>query len=44
MKVPSSYPNSAWYTYFDRTCNYACMATEYIYWGVSSWVGALVGR
>jgi len=43
--IPSSgYSSSAWYTYDDGTCNYNCMATEYIYWGVSAWVGALVGR
>ena len=42
--IPSSYPSTAWYTYDDSTCNYNCMATEYFYWGVSAWVGALVGR
>jgi len=44
QRPPSKYPSSAWYTYDDRTCTYECMATEYIYWGVSAWVGALVGR
>ena len=42
--IPSSYPSSAWYTYNDSTCTYSCQATEYIYWGVTAWVGALVGR
>ena len=42
--IPSSYPSSAWYTYTDSTCTYVCQATEYIYWGVCSWVGALAGR
>ena len=42
--IPTTYPSSAWYTYYDSTCNYECMATEYIYWGVNAWVGALVGR
>merc|ERR1711988_1754412 len=42
--IPSSYPSTAWYTYNDSTCDYQCQAIEYIYWGVSAWVGALVGR
>jgi len=42
--IPTTYPSSAWYTYNDSTCNYKCMATEYIYWGVTAWVGALAGR
>jgi len=42
--IPSPYPSSAWYTYTDSTCAYECQATEYIYWGISAWVGALVGR
>ena len=44
MTVPDQYPSNAWYTYYDHTCDYSCMATEYIYWGVNAWVGALVGR
>ena len=44
MTVPDQYPSDAWYTYYDHTCDYSCMATEYIYWGVNAWVGALVGR
>ena len=43
-KIPKAYPKNAWYTYKDTTCAYPCMATEYIYWGVNAWVGALVGR
>lgn len=37
--VPSSYPNGAWYTYTDQTCEYDCMITEYIYWGLTSFLG-----
>ena len=44
MTIPNPYPSGAWYTYNDTTCNYTCMATEYIFWGVNAWVGALVGR
>jgi hypothetical protein len=32
MSVPSSYPEEAWYHYDDTTCDYGCMAIEYIYW------------
>jgi hypothetical protein len=38
--VPSSYPPGAWYTYDDKTCTYDCMITEYIYWGLTSILGA----
>jgi hypothetical protein len=40
MSVPSSYPDDAWYHYDDRTCNYNCMLVEYIYWGLTSLLGA----
>ena len=39
-QIPSSYPETAWYTYNDETCNYSCMVTEYIYWGLTSILGA----
>lgn len=38
--IPSSYPQSAWYTYNDETCNYSCMVTEYTYWSLTSILGA----
>ncbi len=38
--VPTSYPSSAWYSYEDETCTYACMNTEYIYWALTSILGA----
>ena len=34
------YPAGAWYTYDDPTCDYACMVTEYFYWGLTSILGA----
>ena len=49
--IPSSYPSTAWFTalyttwwFTNSTCNYVCQVTEYVYWGVNAWVGALVGR
>jgi len=34
--VPRHYPTSAWYSYDDRTCNYGCQITEYVYWALTS--------
>ncbi len=38
--IPSPYPAGAWYTYDDQTCDYGCMTTEYIYWAMTSVLGA----
>ena len=42
--IPNSYPDEAWYSYDDKTCDYNCMATEYIYWAMSSILGAQENR
>ena len=42
--IPNPYPESAWYTYDDQTCEYDCMATEYIYWAMTSILGAQENR
>ncbi len=39
-EVPDEYPAGAWYSYDDRTCDYDCMASEYIYWAFTSFLGA----
>jgi hypothetical protein len=44
LAVPSSYPSSAWYKYTDETCQYDCMNSEYIYWAMTSILGAQKDR
>ncbi len=39
-RVPRRYPKGAWFTYDDRTCDYGCQCTEYLYWAVTSVLGA----
>jgi hypothetical protein len=41
LSVPSSYPEDAWYHYDDTTCDYGCMAIEYMYWAQVSLMGIL---
>ncbi len=42
--VPQPYPDGAWYSYDDVTCDYACMVTEYHYWALTSLLGAQAER
>ena len=42
--IPNPYPAGAWYSYDDTTCDYSCMATEYMYWSLTSILGAQENR
>jgi len=42
--IPNPYPDGAWYSYDDKTCDYACMLTEYHYWALTSLLGAQANR
>jgi hypothetical protein len=44
IDIPEQYPESAWYSYQDSSCDYMCMITEYMYWGLSSILGAQDSR
>ena len=38
---PERYPDGAWFTYYDDySCGYDCMMNEYIYWALTSILGA----
>lgn len=40
IDVPEEYPAEAWYSYYDETCDYGCQVTEYMYWAITSLLGA----
>lgn len=42
--IPSPYPDGAWFTYDDATCDYTCMVTEYQYWALTSLLDAQKDR
>ncbi len=38
--IPKKYPENAWYSYYDATADYPTMITEYMYWSLTSILGA----
>ena len=40
IEVPERYPEDAWFTYYDETCGYGCQIAEYVYWALTSILGA----
>ena len=38
--IPEKYPENAWYSYDDETCEYGCQIHEYLYWSITSILGA----
>ncbi len=44
--IPAQYPEGSWYNYYDESCRYGCQIDEYMYWTITSLMGAqdLTGR
>ena len=44
FNIPDPYPTDAWYSYDDETCEYDCQSIEYLYWAITSLLGAQENR
>ena len=38
-EVPEKYPDGAWHTYYDKSCDYGCHIAEYLHWALTSILG-----
>lgn len=38
-EVPEKYPDGAWHTYYDESCDYGCHIAEYLHWALTSILG-----
>jgi hypothetical protein len=38
--IPDRYPEGSWYGYYDESCGYGCQIDEYVYWALTSILGA----
>lgn len=43
-KADNRYPSGSWYHYDNEACDYSCQASRYLYWGVTTVLGAQTGR
>jgi hypothetical protein len=43
-KANGAYPSGSWFHYVDKRCDYSCQVSEYLYWGVTSILGAQTER
>ena len=39
-RVPKRYPANAWFTYYNEDCDYFSQTCEYMYWAMTSILGA----
>lgn len=39
-EIPDRYPEGSWYRYYDESCGYGCQIDEYVYWALTSILGA----
>ena len=44
IRVPKKYPPNSWFRYDDKSCDYSCQVTEYLYWALTSLLGAQENR
>ncbi len=43
-KANGAYPSGSWFHYDNKRCDYSCQASQYLYWGVTTVLGAHADR